>query len=122
MVIGLDETAQYVSPGNAPALLQQWLAVYTQAHRSPPTLLPRCCLAAATAARGKDNGAQPDMEAAAEQALKAWVGNERVPGEGGFDTVRALWREQPPIDEAFTEQALLLFGPLLANETVEKLA
>jgi exodeoxyribonuclease V gamma subunit len=120
-VVGLDETAQFVSPGNARALLQQWLAVYVQAHRTPPTLLPRCSLAAATAARGKDDNAPPDLEAASAQALKAWVGNDRAPGEGSFDTVRALWREQPPIDDAFTEQAQLLFGPLLANETVEKL-
>ncbi|MBV8467790.1 MAG: exodeoxyribonuclease V subunit gamma [Burkholderiales bacterium] len=118
-LVGLDELAHYAPPGNSRELLEAWLDLYLMAHRQPPTLLPRGSLAAAAGARSKDGDV--DLAAGLDQAIKAWVGNERVAGEGSFPNTRALWREQPPLDEDFVAQALQLFGPMLAAETFEKL-
>ncbi|QNM96507.1 exodeoxyribonuclease V subunit gamma [Chitinimonas koreensis] len=116
-LVGLDEVAHYRAPADARALLRPWLAAWRDAHQRPPPLLPRCALAWL---KGRD-GKGGSLDKAWAEALKAWLGSEQAAGEGARDAVRALWRDQPPLGEAFAALADTLIAPMLAHETLTEL-
>ncbi|MFA5183024.1 MAG: exodeoxyribonuclease V subunit gamma [Syntrophales bacterium] len=114
--MGEDMTCRYPSLANPEEDLVKLLAIYWEGLHRPLRFFPRTSAAYAEAIfSGKDKAA------AMNAALSQWrgykgKGNNQQRGEGEDPYLQLCFPATDPLDEAFQELSLGIFGPILALE------
>ena len=99
----------HVTPHQASGRLQQLLDLYWQGLQQALPFFPETSYAyAGTIARTGDTAA------AEKAAIKAWQGNEHIPGEGQGSVYRVVFRGQRGIlGQNFADLAISLLQPMI---------
>jgi exodeoxyribonuclease V gamma subunit len=114
--MGEDMTCRYLPLTNPEKDLAKLLAIYWEGLQHPLRFFPRTSAVYAEAIlNGKDE------EAAMRAALSQWrgykgKGNNQQRGEGEDPYLQLCFPARAPLDEAFKELSLSIFGPILASE------
>jgi len=110
VVVARDRTIVFRPVQDGRALLEQLFALFRQGLQAPlPFFIETSCQYALYACQGK-------TDRAIKEANAAWQGGYGGPGEGDDPYLRFRYQDgSEPLDHRFTDMAMRIFSPVLAN-------